>query len=693
MTRAALIALLAALALAAPAEAAFQSCTYAAATQVVTATFGPPAGFANPTGTLDQSGTAIRADGVQCAGATTANTRTIRVVGQDNVGEELTISLAGGTFLGGVVDEGDGSSEVEFEVDLKSGFGDPDVTILGTPGVDRVTLGQTGTGMDVRSAVNLNAGEAGGGDADMTFSTFELFEVHGSGDGDFLSGGGGRGTGGPATQYRLRGEAGNDDLTTTDRVVTGPGNDTVRFPIAGEGIVEYTDAPAGTTITLQDGTGGVWGGASNDGHGGVDTYVGRADHFVGSTFGGDTFTGSIHDDQFFGLDGADTLTGGAGDDELSGNDDGDTIHGGADDDEVLGGSGDDDVFGDGGNDLVDGGNGDDDEFGGAGDDQHRQSGVDQFEGEETDPNGADDVNGGSGIDTLEYGDPRFGTFGGLTTLAGRVDPVTVDLDDVADDGAAGEGDNAHSDLENVIGGVANDTLTGDGDANVLSGFDGADTLRGGGGDDTLRGLGALGGGAATVEAEVVDDADDLDGGAGTDRIDANEGDDRIEAREGTPDTVDCGPGVDSGRADRVDTVNADCEFLALPDLAAQPPVAPPVDPPAQTPVVTPPIQPVVVPRPPTIRQLLSLPSNRRCVSRRKFTVRVRRAIRGQVRRVTIWVNGRRVKRVAGRRVALPIDLRGLPKGRVRVRLRVELVDGRAATDTRTYRTCTPKRRR
>lgn len=692
-TRGALIALLAALVLAAPAQAAFQTCTYNAG--VVTATFGTGVGGANPTGTLAQSGVQIRADGVQCGGAaTTANTDLIRVIGQNGVGEELTISLAGGTFLGGATDEPGTSDEIEFAVDLGSGFGSPDVTILGTAGVDHVTLGENGTGASATSAVNLNANEADPKDADMTFSTFELFEVLGGGSGDVLSGAGGDGTGTRSTQNRLRGEAGNDVLRVGDRAFPGPGNDTVEFPVAGVGIVEYTDAPAGTVITLSGG-GGI---ASNDGDGGADTYIGVADHYVGSSTGGDTFTGSVNDDQFFGLGGTDTIDGGAGDDQLAGNNGTDTIHGGADDDDVTGGAGADQVFGDDGDDLVDGGNGNDTELGGAGDDTHRQSGVNQFEGEETNPNGADDVSGGSGIDTLEYGDPGSPTFGGLA-ISGRDTPVVVDLDDVADDGAAGEGDNARTDVENVVGGAANDTLTGDGDANVLSGFDGADTLRGGGGEDTLRGFGSRGPFGPTIEAELLDDADDLDGGAGTDRIDANEGDDKIEAREGTADTLDCGPGFDSGRGDRVDTINADCEAIALPDLPVDPPAPPPAlqttPPPGPPPPGTPlrPIPPpVVVPRPATVAQFLTLPNNRRCVSRRRFRVKVISRVRGQVRSVTIFVNGRRAKRVTGRGVALPIDLRGLPKGRVKVRLRVDLADGRSATDTRTYRTCAPKRR-
>ena len=81
------------------------------------------------------------------------------------------------------------------------------------------------------------------------------------------------------------------------------------------------------------------------------------------------------------------------------------------------------------------------------------------------------------------------------------------------------------------------------------------------------------------------------------------------------------------------------------------------------------------------------------VVRRHFRVRVRSTIRGTVSKVTIFINGKRVKTVTGQRLNLPIDLRGLPKGRVRVRLRVELTDGRARTDTRVYRTCATTKRR
>jgi uncharacterized delta-60 repeat protein len=124
---------------------------------------------------------------------------------------------------------------------------------------------------------------------------------------------------------------------------------------------------------------------------------------------------------------------------------------------------------------------------------------------------------------------------------------------------------------------------------------------------------------------------------------------------------------------------------------SQPPPAPPASPPGPAPATPPLVGP---PAPaPRVAQLLTLPSSRRCASRRKFTVRVRRQIRGTVKRVTIFLNGKRVKSVTGSRIGLPIDLRGLPKGKIKVRLRVELKDGRIATDTRTYRTCATKKRK
>ena len=82
---------------------------------------------------------------------------------------------------------------------------------------------------------------------------------------------------------------------------------------------------------------------------------------------------------------------------------------------------------------------------------------------------------------------------------------------------------------------------------------------------------------------------------------------------------------------------------------------------------------------------LGLPSARSCISRRRFRVRVR-APRGQrLAGVTVYVNGKR-RAVASSRRPL-VDLRGLPKGRVRVRLAAVTASGRHLHQTRLYRTC------
>jgi Ca2+-binding RTX toxin-like protein len=64
--------------------------------------------------------------------------------------------------------------------------------------------------------------------------------------------------------------------------------------------------------------------------------------------------------------------------------------------------------------------------------------------------------------------------------------VTVSLDNVANDGQAGENDNAR-DAESVIGGAGNDVLVGNTARNTLRGLFGNDRLFGADENDTLIG--------------------------------------------------------------------------------------------------------------------------------------------------------------------------------------------------------------
>ena len=630
MARIAAAAFLALLACAAPAQG-FDSCTFSGGT--VTATLG-----SEDSGILVRSGNAINSDKGLCGAATVTNTDT-NVINGDADAELVVIDLGGGPFAPGASAGGeDGSPEIEFDVNLAGGSADVDLEVRGTAGADHITAGLQGTFPLETSAINLNADEPddGGRDVDVINDEIRQVRVNARGGADVLSARAADGV--PASDFlaQLDGEDGPDDITS-GQAEGGPGNDTLRsFP--GDDLASFVySSPGPVTVTLGDGTGGNWGGASNDGEtpAGVDTFVGRPFLVVGSIFA-DVLTASSLYSRLNGRSGADTLNGGPNTDELTGAGGVDTLHGAGGDDILQGGTQGDFLYGEGDDDVLDGGYDADTEAGGEGDDTFRE--VSRVAGESNLPTGADDLSGGPGIDGVAYG----------SDFLSRSSPVTVDLDDAADDGAALEGDNVHSDIENIAGGLGGDTLTGDGDANVFTGLD---------------------------------------------------GDDRFEARDGVADTLDCGDGNDTGQGDKVDTINANCEGIALPvEMPPDPPIAPPPDPPS-TPPVTPPVvtpPPVITPpvaAPPKVAAILSLPSSRRCASRRKFTVRVRREIRGTVKRVQIFVNGRRVKSVTGRRIALPIDLRGLPKGKIKVRLRVELTDGRVATDTRTYRTCATKKRR
>ena len=77
-----------------------------------------------------------------------------------------------------------------------------------------------------------------------------------------------------------------------------------------------------------------------------------------------------------------------------------------------------------------------------------------------------------------------------------------------------------------------------------------------------------------------------------------------------------------------------------------------------------------------------LAPTRQCLSRRRFSIR----IRGAHPRVT--VAGKRVRVRQGRAI---VDLRGKPKGSVKVKVTVKR-KGRTVRETRVYKTCAPRTR-
>jgi Ca2+-binding RTX toxin-like protein len=88
----------------------------------------------------------------------------------------------------------------------------------------------------------------------------------------------------------------------------------------------------------------------------------------------------------------------------------------------------------------------------------------------------------------------------------------------------------------VVGGSGNDRLTGGDGSDRLRGDEGNDRLSGGAGDDRLK------------------------GGRGRNRLSGGSGNDRLNGVNGRFDRLNCGPGVDSVRADRIDRVRR-CERI------------------------------------------------------------------------------------------------------------------------------------
>jgi hypothetical protein len=158
-----------------------------------------------------------------------------------------------------------------------------------------------------------------------------------------------------------------------------------------------------------------------------------------------------------------------------------------------------------------------------------------------------DVRGGPGDDQLVAPSGRVtgGTGADLlqaisVSYEDRSDDLQISLDDVANDGAPGEGDDVKG-ADYVTAGSGNDLLVAGVDA-----YGAGDSLAGGGGDDRLVGSGGedhLGGGAGDDRLEAGGGADQLDGGDGADRIRGGDGRDRVsyaQRRVGVTVTLDSG---------------------------------------------------------------------------------------------------------------------------------------------------------
>ena len=271
-------------------------------------------------------------------------------------------------------------------------------------------------------------------------------------------------------------------------------------------------------------------------------------HLVGGN-GDDRLSGGVGDDTIDGGAGRDWLNGSDGNDRLTGGDDGDVCSGDKGNDTIDAGNGDDLCTGGEGNDLIDAGFGRDTFRGGAGidtasyatrtkpvfvdingmpgephDDGEMNegdfvqvdienlvggSGDDVLTGTQapadapkttpgfTDKNvltgngGNDTLQGMSGDDTLDggLGKDVLAGFDGIDVAdySNRTEPLVLDLDGDADDGAKGENDRIWVDIEAIKGGRGNDRITGNEISNGIKGGGGNDTIDGGLGDDYISG--------------------------------------------------------------------------------------------------------------------------------------------------------------------------------------------------------------
>ena len=327
-------------------------------------------------------------------------------------------------FGPGHTDEGDGSSELEFELHSVES-----IEINGTTGPNTVSVGY-----DTSTAINLNvAADGASPDTDMVLDTTPRIILRAGPGNDVLRGDGvGSGVSGA---YPFPITFGNGD--GADTIVGGSGDDLIRFWDAfGDGAADtYSGGPGRDEAEARGG------GSLSEASITLDDRPNDGPDCPGTACDHDNFSSDIEH-----------LTGSGADEYLAG---------GSGRQVIEGGRGNDVLHGGGGNDLLLAGGDDDRVSGGAGDDR--------LEGGA----GSDTVSGGLGKDTLTWG--------------ARTGPIRVDLDGQANDGHPGERDNIEPDVEVLFGTPLGDSLTGDDARNVLWGLAGDDVLSGRGKDDKLFG--------------------------------------------------------------------------------------------------------------------------------------------------------------------------------------------------------------
>ena len=84
------------------------------------------------------------------------------------------------------------------------------------------------------------------------------------------------------------------------------------------------------------------------------------------------------------------------------------------------------------------------------------------------------------------------------------------------------------------------------------------------------------------------------------------------------------------------------------------------------------------------------------MSRRKFPIHIRRPAGTTYTSIAVTVNGRtklRLKGLKAEKVRATVSLKGLPIGKITVKIAAVTANGRKAVSKRTYTTCAAKKRK
>ena len=373
-------------------------------------------------------------------------TGVLRITGDDVIpgeGEPVTLTASA---------DGLGAVQYQWQRSTDSGFED-----IADATSQTYTLGDADTGRTVRVQVSYT--DSNGTDETVALvaslptdnarteieefaATFSSSTLLGTADDDVL-------TGSPGDDTFIGGLNG----AGADRFEGGTGNDSVRYFVRGD----TTDL----TVNLETGR-GEGGTAQGDTYDSIENVV---------TGGGDdTIIGNAANNKLVGLFGDDTLRGGAGNDELDDGPGNDTLEGGDGDDVLLNVEGNDNLSGGPGNDVL-------------------WAGGSRAALEDVSDN--DTLDGGAGNDTVTYFGlgSNEGIFAGVeaSLVTGQATVTgfnTVDDPDMEEQLTSTD---RLINIENLVGGEDDDTLTGDREANRLDGNRGNDIINGGNGNDHITG--------------------------------------------------------------------------------------------------------------------------------------------------------------------------------------------------------------